>query len=62
MTSNDLRNLTDADLHCIARDAAKAADALDLVDERAANKNRDRMLDAVSELRRRGWRPEARIA
>ena len=58
MTTNDYSKMTDAELHFIARDAAKAANALDLVDDRAASKNLDRMLDAVSELRRRGYRPQ----
>ncbi len=52
-----MENKTDAELHFIARDAAEAAHALDLVNETEANKHRDTMLEAVAELRRRGWRP-----
>jgi len=55
--ANDLSTKTDAELHHIARDAAAAARACDDHDERAAAKYLDQHLDAISELRRRGWRP-----
>ena len=53
-----MTNKTDAELHYIARDAGKAAANLDKTDEAAACKYLDQMADALSELRRRGWRPE----
>lgn len=52
---------TDAELHYIIRDAARAAEACDKHDELAAGKYADQMLEAASELRRRGWRPEVRV-
>lgn len=57
MNPADLTNKTDAELHYIARDAAEAARACDKHDEIAAGRYLDAMADALTELRRRGWRP-----